>query len=94
MCTTCTMVNPALLNTLTAMYVGRGREGKRTATFISAQRGRFDKASNAARLYWRLVQTDEQLQPIKREMLLLEGIPMRESLVIITTRGVGKGPQR
>ena len=26
-----------------------------------------------------------------REMLFLEGIPMRESLVIITTRGVGKG---
>jgi len=30
----------------------------------------------------------------QREMLFLEGIPMRESLVIITTRGVGKGRQR
>jgi len=27
-------------------------------------------------------------------MLFLEGIPMRKSLVIITTRGIGKGPQR
>jgi len=26
----------SIVNTLTAMYVGRGREGKRTATFISA----------------------------------------------------------
>ena len=29
----------------------------------------------------------------QREMLFLEEIPMRESLVIITTRDVGKGPQ-